>query len=236
MATKKRSRYVRNKDWDRYKHIVQKFLEDDSGRQTIGWCRNINQMLYMGEDKSPVYEMITIEALCYYNAFRNWPINKATVSGELDDENLVILIPKSSIKPYLNKNGYFQFNWSEDRFIINGIPYKPDGDTEVAQAKDEPIVFQIILRRDRDSKLRAEDFNNAFADIFSIPFLDINGEPLYGMTDQNSLPYFFTKDGQQFNDKFGQPICFKEVEGFADKFGQPIFDKYEVPLKFYKDV
>ena len=114
MATKKRSRYIRNADWDRYKHVVQKFLEDDSGRQTIGWCRHIDQMLFMGEDKIPKYTLILIEALCYYNAFRNWPINKATVSGELDDENLVILIPKSAIQQYLNKDGYFQFNWSED--------------------------------------------------------------------------------------------------------------------------
>ena len=158
MATKKRSRYVKNVDWDRYKHVVQKFLEDDSGRQTIGWCRHIDQMLMMGEDKSPKYTLVLIEALCYYNAFRNWPINKATVSGELDDENLVILIPKSAVQKYLNDEGYFQFNWSEDRFIINGIPYKPDGDTQVAQAKDEAIVFQIILKRDRDTILGPKDF------------------------------------------------------------------------------
>ena len=158
MATKKRSRYVKNVDWDRYKHVVQKLLEDDSGRQTIGWCRHIDQMLMMGEDKSPKYTLVLIEALCYYNAFRNWPINKATVSGELDDENLVILIPKSAVQKYLNDAGYFQFNWSEDRFIINGIPYKPDGDTQVAQAKDEAIVFQIILKRDRDTNLGPNDF------------------------------------------------------------------------------
>lgn len=175
MATKSRSRYVKNADWDRYKHIVQKFLEDDSGRQKIGWCKNIDQMYFMGEDKAPKYTLITIEALCYYNAFRNWPINKATVAGELDDENLVILIPKSAITDYLDKDGYFTFNWSEDRFIINGIPYKPDGDTQVAQAKDEAIVFQIILKRDRDTKITASDFDNALTDINGNTFLDING-------------------------------------------------------------
>lgn len=172
MSNKLRHRYVKNVDWDRYKHVVQKFLEDDAGRQKIGWCRNINQMLFMGEDKTPKYTLVILEALCYYNAFRNWPINKSTVSGELDDENLVILIPKSAVKEYLNEHGYFQFNWSEDRFIINGIPYKPDGDTEVAQAKDEPIVFQIILRRDRDTIIKLEDFDNTLADINGTPFLD----------------------------------------------------------------
>ena len=52
---------------------------------------------------------------------------------------------------YINEDGYFDFNWAEDRFIINGIPYRPSGDTNVSQAKDEAIVFLIILKRDRDS-------------------------------------------------------------------------------------
>jgi hypothetical protein len=178
--TKSRSRYVRNRDWDRYKHIVQKFLEDDSGRQTVSWCRNIDQPLFMGEDVKPQYELVDIEALCYYNAFRNWPINKATVAGELDDENLVILIPKSAVTNYLNSQGYLIFNWSEDRFIINGIPYKPDGDTEVAQAKDEAIVFQIILKRDRDTKFIASDFVNVFSDINGEPFRDRHSDLFLG--------------------------------------------------------
>lgn len=182
MATKSRSRYVKNRDWDRYKHIVQKFLEDDSGRQSIGWCKHLDQMLPMGEDCYPQYHLIVIESLCYYNAFRNWPINKSTVSGELDDENLVILIPKSAVKQYLNRDGYFQFNWSEDRFIINGIPYKPDGDTEVAQAKDEPIVFQIILRRDRDTVINVSNFDNVLAGKDGIHFLDINSQIFAGRT------------------------------------------------------
>ena len=29
--------------------------------------------------------------------------------------------------------------------------YKPDGDTQVAQAKDEALVFLVILKRDRDT-------------------------------------------------------------------------------------
>ena len=93
---------------------------------------------------------------------------------------MVILIPKSAITDYLDSNGYFIFNWSEDRFIINGIPYKPDGDTQVAQAKDEAIVFQIILKRDRDTKLRASDFDNALRDNTGEPFLDINGKIFTG--------------------------------------------------------
>ena len=82
-------------------------------------------------------------------------INKATISGELDDENLSILISKSYIEQigYLTPEGYWDFNWEQDRFVINGITYKPSGDTQTAQAKDEALVFMIILKRDRDTKV-----------------------------------------------------------------------------------
>ena len=49
--------------------------------------------------------------------------------------------------------GYWDFNWEQDRFVINGIVYKPSGDTQTAQAKDEALVFMVILKRDRDTKV-----------------------------------------------------------------------------------
>ena len=99
---------VKNHSWNRYKKIITDFLDWDAGRQTITWAKHVNQYLNHAEDDSPRYYNIPIEALCYYNAFRNWPINKATVSGELDDENLSILISKNYIEQigYLNQEGY----------------------------------------------------------------------------------------------------------------------------------
>ena len=96
--TKTPHRLVKNRSWDRYKKIINDFLDIDAGRQTITWAKNVNQLLSHGEDEIPKYYNIPIEALCYYNAFRNWPINKATVTGELDDENLSILVTKSYIE------------------------------------------------------------------------------------------------------------------------------------------
>lgn len=153
--TKLPSKFVSNKVWDNYKKIITNFLDIDAGRQTITWAKAVDQLLSHGEDSTPKYYNIPIEALCYYNSFRNWPINKATISGELDDENLSILISKSYIEQigYLTSEGYWDFNWSEDRFVINGIIYKPSGDTQVAQAKDEALVFLVILKRDRDIKI-----------------------------------------------------------------------------------
>lgn len=165
--TKEGKHLVSNKSWDRYKKHIKRFLDLDAGRQTIIWAKNLNQLLTHGEDTIPYYRRIEIEALCYYNAFRNWPINTPTATGETDDENLSIMISRDYIESleggkYWKKSndiegsteGYWDFNWSEDRFVINGITYKPSGDTNVAQAKDEPLVFLIILKRDRDTKLK----------------------------------------------------------------------------------
>ena len=158
---------VSNKAWSKYKRIVQNFLDQDSGRQKIVWAKHINQILSHGEDSIPQYVFNVIEALCYYNAFRNWPINKSSVSGEQDEENLSIMISRQYLaeKGYLDSDGYFDFNWAEDRFIINGIPYRPTGDTNVSQAKDEAIVFLIILKRDRDSIIVSESFPQTYRDI-----------------------------------------------------------------------
>ena len=152
---------VKNHSWNRYKKIITDFLDWDAGRQTITWAKHVNQYLNHAEDDSPRYYNIPIESLCNYNAFRNWSINKATDSGELDDENLSILISKNYIEQigYLNQEGYWNFNWSEDRFVINGIVYKPSGDTQVSQAKDEALVFLVILKRDRDTKIKFVEQN-----------------------------------------------------------------------------
>lgn len=156
MATKTPDALVPNKSWDRYKRIISTFMDKDAGRQSIIWAKNVDQLLTHGEDYIPKYYRIEIEALCFYNAFRNWPINKATVSGELDEENLSILVTREYIESigYLNKDGYWDFDWSKDRFVINGQVYKPSGDTQVSQAKDQALVFMVILKRDRDTKLK----------------------------------------------------------------------------------
>lgn len=155
METKGTSSYVSNKTWDRYKRIINNFMDHDAARQVITWAKAVNQLLTHGEDSIQKYFNIPIEALCYYNAFRNWPLNRATTSGELDEENLSIMISGNYLrkKGFMNDNNYWGFNWAMDRFEINGVVYRPTGDTQVAQAKDEALVFMVVLKRDRDSKL-----------------------------------------------------------------------------------
>lgn len=149
------SKFLSNKAWNKYKKIIKDFIDKDAGRQVVTWMRHIDQIGAFGEDVGDQYLPVQLEALCYYNVFRNWPINKPTISGELDEENLTIYVTKRQIETlgYINSEGYWQLNWSEDRFVINGITYKPSGDTQVAQAKDEALCFIVILKRDRDTQL-----------------------------------------------------------------------------------
>lgn len=169
-------KYVSNRVWSRYKRIITTFLDNDAGRQDILWAHRLDQLTPFGEDYKPGYFLRTIEALCYYNAFRNWPINRETPSGELDEENLSIIISKQYLESrgYLNAQGYFDFDWSSDRFVINGITYKPSGDTEVAQAKDEALAFLIILKRDMDSELGTQIMNWVFDENNQLVFTDKN--------------------------------------------------------------
>lgn len=159
--TKSGKHLVSNRSWDRYKKHIKGFLNQDAGRQTVIWAKHLNQMLSHGEDTVPTYRKIKIEGLCSYNAFRNWPLNSTTVSGENDDENCSLLVSMDYLKnfedgKYLKTFGddvdtYWDLNWQEDRFIINGLTYRPSGDTQLAQAKDEALVFMVILKRDRET-------------------------------------------------------------------------------------
>lgn len=138
--------------WDNYKKIVSNFIDNDAGKQQITWKRYIEQPLPFGEDSEGVYDTIPLDVLIGYNSFRTWPINKATASGELDNQNLAIWVSANLLRNrgLLNQSGYWEFNRDYDRFIINGIAYKSSGDTQVAQAKNESLLFMVVLKREEE--------------------------------------------------------------------------------------
>lgn len=145
-----RRKRVKKTIWDRYKSIVNDFVDEDAGKQKITWLRRIRQPLPYGEDKGYKYNPIIIEGLLQYNYIRTWPSLKETVSGELDGINLVFYITKRSLEEngYMTDDGYWDFDWVQDKFLINGRVYSPSGDTQVAQASDEPLLFFITLKRE----------------------------------------------------------------------------------------
>lgn len=143
--------HVSKKAWDRYKKIVNEFIDTDSGKQPFLWLRKINQPLAFGEDSGIVYSPVLLEGLFQYNFIKTWPNNnqRNTLAGELDVTDCVLYISANLLRngDFLNKAGYWNFNWAEDRFILNGKVYQPAGDTQVAQASDLPLLFFTILQR-----------------------------------------------------------------------------------------
>ena len=141
---------VNDSIWKKYKHIVQNFIDQDAGLQEVIWLKHIQYVALTPFLKCP--ERIPLQALINYNAFRTWPLNVGTPSGELDEINCAMLVSQKQLveKGLTNNKGYWTFDAALDRFIINGELYISKGDTQVAQAKDEPIVFQVLLRRQED--------------------------------------------------------------------------------------
>ena len=77
----------------KYKHIVQNFIDQDAGLQEVIWLKHIQYPLPFGEDDDENnYERIPLQALINYNAFRTWPLNVGTPSGELDEINCAMLV------------------------------------------------------------------------------------------------------------------------------------------------
>lgn len=155
-------KFIPDRVWEKFENIVNNFIENDVGKQTIVWAKKIEVPSSFGEDSSNKYLRRDIEVLCNYNAFRNWPINKDSISGELDQENLAIIISRNYLEKlgYINSESYIDLNWSEDRFILHGILYKPSGDTEIAQTNTKNILFQIILKRDLDTTVEFINVDN----------------------------------------------------------------------------
>ena len=153
--------HVSKQDWYRYKKVVNEFIDTDSGKQPFLWLRKINQPLAFGEDSGIVYNPVLLEGLFHYNFVKTWPNNnqRNTLAGELDVTDCVLYISANLLRngDFLNKAGYWNFNWAEDRFILNGNVYKPAGDTQVAQASDLPLLFFVILQR-----VNSEDSDKIF--------------------------------------------------------------------------
>lgn len=145
-----RRKRITKATWDRYKSIVNDFVDEDAGKQKLTWLRRIRQPLPYGEDTGYKYNAVILEGLLQYNFIRTWPSLKETVSGELDGINIVLYVTKRTLeeKGYMTADGYWNFDWVQDKFLINGRVYSPAGDTQVAQASDEPLLFFVVLKRE----------------------------------------------------------------------------------------
>lgn len=122
-------------------------------QKTIEWVRQEVRIDRYGEDMPNSTETVLLQVLVDYNWRRTWPVTMATEMGDQDEQTCMIYFNKEYLSSlgYLNAEGYFLYNPDIDRFIIDGLTYKPFGDTAAAQMYTEDVHILIIVKRVKTS-------------------------------------------------------------------------------------
>lgn len=137
--------------WANYRRIINKASESFN-KDIILWKRFTRSFNRYSEDNQSnnTYEDINLDCLIAYNIFRTWPMTDETVSGALDKESIVLILNKDYLRKlgYISDKGFFDMDPGNDIFILRGLEYRASGETEVAQAGDDPLMFYIVLSRE----------------------------------------------------------------------------------------
>lgn len=137
--------------WSTYQTLIGDDAFDSFFQQDITWRRAQDFIDSDGEDEiGREFTDVVLKCLADYNDFRTWPITRHTESGEIDKQTVVILFSIKNLESlgFMNSNGNFDYSSSEDLFVLDGITYKPMGDTNTAQAQDIPLLVQLVLERE----------------------------------------------------------------------------------------
>lgn len=139
---------ITNKQWQVYKNLINGAHDSFDG-EILRWGRRSFNKSAFGESSTDDYVYTELRCLIGFNTFRTWPITGHTESGELDNQNMLVMINRKYLEDLglLTPQGYFDFNPAEDVFKHRGILYKADGDTLAAQAQDDPLHVLLILAR-----------------------------------------------------------------------------------------
>lgn len=143
--------FINPAEWQMYMDTIYEAW-DTFGTEPVIWRRMVNNLDYHGEDTpgSTGALDINIIGLIQYNYFRTWPLTAFTPSGEVDQENSVLILSRKYLSDngWLTADGNFDFRPGEDRFVIRDLIYKPAGDTQVSGAFQHPLLVFIILKRE----------------------------------------------------------------------------------------
>jgi len=137
-------------NWNLYKDIIRS-AHDTFNQETVLWQKRLFGLDIHGEDdENAQFQFIPLKCLMNYNDFKVWPLNSPMTSGELDRETTVAIFNLEYLgeNNWLTPNGQFQFNQATDRLIHRGIVYKSTGDTQLAQAYNEPLLVHLVLTRE----------------------------------------------------------------------------------------
>lgn len=143
---------------------AMKTAHDSFNKETFTWKRLVSGLSRFGEDKETgKYNSIDLLGLFDYNYFRKWPTVFTQPAGEIDRQTVVVLLNREYLSGlgYLTVEGRFDYNPAEDRFVYRGIVYKAASDTLISQNGDDPLLFDILLKRE-DLKTGEEPYHASF--------------------------------------------------------------------------
>lgn len=135
--------------WAQFNKAIRKVASDFFKKEII-------HLIYVepvdpnNEEVSGYFTQRKIEVLQNYNYMRTWPITTPRVIGDSDSQSVQIFINKEYLAEnnYLTPNQNYDYNPGKDYFLIDGIVYKPYGDTSASQALEGDIFYLLILRRE----------------------------------------------------------------------------------------
>jgi hypothetical protein len=136
--------------WARYISTINS-ASDTFNKDRVVWRRSKFRVSRDGDEvPDEKFEDVDLRCLMNNNDFRTWPITQNTPSGELDIQNMVMILNVEYLRVmgYLTLAGRFDYNQAADQFIHQGLRYKAEGDTSIAQANGGYLLFQVILKRE----------------------------------------------------------------------------------------
>jgi len=141
---------ISDQQWAAYANIINN-AHNFFNQDIITWVRHTYGLQRWGEDNKTLEKSISIDlkGLISYNVYRSWPMTKETESGTIDKESVLVIFNKNYLHGlgYINSNGNFNFDPGVDYFIHQGQKLRASGETPMSQAKDNPLLIGIILKR-----------------------------------------------------------------------------------------
>jgi hypothetical protein len=144
------SKQVSDSQWLNFRKLIGD-ANDSFGQDVVTWKQAIDAVpRYFEDNLISGFTDIELKCLMGFNTFRTWPTTKHTPGGELDEENMILMINKDYLSNlgYLTAEGYLNYSAEKDRFIHRGLRYTAEGDTFFSQAFNDPLHIVILLKRD----------------------------------------------------------------------------------------
>lgn len=137
--------------WKRYKNLIGKG-HDSFNQDEVTFVKFEHGLDRWQEDPVNVpanYSNKNLKVLIQYNYFHSWPTNRDDESGQKDRQTAVFLFNREYLQQMgqLDAHGNFVIEPNKDFFIHRGQEYRIEGDTFIAQAKNDPMGIMVIVRR-----------------------------------------------------------------------------------------